>query len=288
MSDDQVSGGNPISEGAGDVAQKSMAIALLLGQAIKEANRVKQEKLALETAKTTEQRLQHQAKLKEAWEQNRQDWKRTHPQGDEPTVPLYVTRGGQRGEDPTIPLPTVEAGRLLASGMAFADTDPDARRATDIAERRLGALQPDLMADYYEQRSKGVERLEAFTYALAHNPNLQENPEATRLAVMPDPTFQAAAEAARTIGQDEHQEAVTMSSRQDLPQTVVDERAEGLESGSNHQELSDASIARAANLHSQVQPYPMTTRLAATASGPARSLPGRVANIQRPTRGRGR
>ncbi len=330
MNDGQVPpGGSPLAEGSGDAAQKAMAVAMLIGEALKQANRLREEKLAIQKGQQTrEERLASQKALTDAYAQHSPNWRALNPDAADPAARLYSSRD----QDPTIPIPAVSAGptvqtaQLFASAVPFADSDRDARRAVELSEARLTALQPDLMREYEQLRESKHDRLEAMSIAIDHHQDLREpqgrsvdapvradDPALALVAtdgldalngdvavpqaavavrstdgLEPDPTFQAAAQAIRTEAQEEHQAAALSNGQHDLPQTSANEMDEGLDHGAEHQEVSDATNTTAAHLSNQVSPYSMDDQLVASSPGraPVRSGGRGPSHVQRPPRSR--
>lgn len=147
-----------------------------------------------------------------------------------------------------------------------------AAQAMGEAEAQLRRLRPAAMADYDEARAYGVPALEAMQAAA---PQLREHvwQDEVGLSGTLNP---GAAEAARTVAQEERGEALHDFDQPDLASTPdVDERATAATHGADHQELSDARGAQAQTLVGRAYPQTIHTSLA-TKAGPAKAPGARL------------
>lgn len=202
---------------------------------------------------------------------------------------------------------TSEAGAVWAATQVSSDNDLPAAAAQRRAEQRLAQLHPDLMDRYDRHRQDGLSPVQAMlatcSAALTVDEDVPGRPwvgaapagPAVRVEDQPVEVVGAghghdrgAAEAARTVAQEERGEALQDLSRRDLASTPgVNERATAAVLGADHQALSDARHAQAETLVGRAYPQTIHAALAArveTASSPAKPLAPGVTH--RPRRGR--
>lgn len=149
-----------------------------------------------------------------------------------------------------------------------------AAQAMGEAEAQLRRLRPVAMADYDEARGMGTPALDAMQAAL---PQLREQVWQDEVAVTGrlDP---GAADAARSVAQEQRGEALHDFDQPDLPSTpAIDERVAAATHGAEHQELSDARGAQAQSLVGRAYPQTIHTALATTRGGPAQAPAARLA-----------
>ncbi len=158
----------------------------------------------------------------------------------------------------------------------------EAAQAMGEAEAHLRGLRPAAMADYDDARARGVDSLEAMQgVAPQLGERVWESDRVERDALDP-----GGAQAAQTLAVEERGEAVRDFATPDQPATRdVDEHTVAARAGVEHEEVFEASSARAASLASQS--YPQTVHVAlATPTGAAPVAAGARVAQQAPGRHR--